>query len=160
MRPINRPAALLPVSAMQTYQISSPRTTHTRPGSCEEAKCKPWKNGWLTIVPKGSPQESLLRSLIGRHAADGLVRHATEEPDAGDGMVGFRFEAGNPCFKASEHRVSLNRPELYLVKDGDWRGSRGLIRRHGKPELWVEDMQETFDAVERRANGRKRKGKV
>lgn len=136
---------------METYSIKSPRSTHTRPGTCAEAACKHYLHGWLTVVPKGSTQEATIRILLGRHAADGLVRHAKEEADQGDGMVGFRFEAGNPCFKASLHRVSLDRPELYLVRGGDWRANTGLVRRHTKPEHWVENMQETLDAVAKRA---------
>ena len=153
-RPINRYAPALPVKAMETYAIKSPRSTHTRPATCEEVGCKPYLAGWITVVPKGTQQEATVRSLLGRHAADGLVRHAKEETSSGDTVATFRFEAGQPCFRASTHRVSLERPELYLVRGGDWRANTGLIRRHTKPEHWVENMQETLDAVARRAGQR------
>ena len=64
--------------------------------------------------------------------------------------VTFRFEAGQSCWRWTEHRIGIDRPEIYLVRGGDWRANTGLIRRHARPEHWVEDMQENLDAVERR----------
>ncbi len=151
MRPINRYPAALPVGAMQTYRIASPRQTHTRPATCAEVGCKAYLKGWVTTVPRGSAQERSLRQFTGRHAPDGLRRDGREISAPGAGQVSFAFAPGSPCFVASEHRASLNRPELFLVRGGDWRGSTGLIRRHTRPEHWVEDMSETLDAVARRA---------
>lgn len=154
MRPVNRYPAKLPVSAMQTYRIASPRATHTRPATCAEVDCKPYLKGWVTSVPKGGPEEQALRRFTGRHAPDGLRRDGREITGVDSANVEFLFNPGSPCFKASTHRASLQRPELFLVRGGDWRGNTGLIRRHVKPEHWVEDMSETLDRVARRAGQR------
>lgn len=154
MRPVNRYPAKLPVSAMQTYKVASPRSTHTRPATCEEVGCAAYLKGWVTTVPRGSDQERSLRQFVGRHAPDGLRRDGKEISDAAAGEVRFIFAPGSPCFRASTHRKSLQRPELFLVRGGDWRANTGLIRRHTRPEHWVEDMSETLDKVARRAGQR------
>jgi hypothetical protein len=151
MRPLQRIQPILPVKSMQTYRISRPVATHTRPGTCVEVDCPDFVNGWDTILP------------VGHGMVDALRRAAMQAVDLGDGAkrkctvtredamtVTFRFEAGQPCFKASTHRVPLDRPENYLVRGGDWRGTTGLIRKHNRPEHWVEDMSETLESVERR----------
>lgn len=157
MRPINRPAALLPAKAMQTYSIKSPTATHTRPATCEEVRCPQWLNGWTTTVPNGSPQQAMLEQVLHGRSPDALKRggrRLADAPGQASGTFSVWFEAGTPCFKASTHRKSLERPEFYTVRGGDWRGSTGLIRRHNKPEHWVEDMQTTLDAVAKRAGHR------
>lgn len=154
MRPINRMPAALPIGAMQTYRVSSPRSTHTRPATCAEVGCAAYLKGWVTTVPRGSDQERALRQYVGRHAPDGLRRDGKEVTAIGSPNVEFLFNPGSPCFKASTHRVSLQRPELFLVRGGDWRANTGLIRRHHRPEHWVEDMSETLDKVARRAGQR------
>ncbi|WP_225840314.1 hypothetical protein [Streptomyces sp. NK08204] len=54
------------------------------------------------------------------------------------GLTVFRFESGQRCF--AEH---YTRPEIYLVRDGDWRGNpTGRRRQHTRPADWVEDMAE------------------
>lgn len=153
-RPINRFPAKLPVTTMQTYAIKAPRQTHTRPATCEEVGCKDFLKGWWTRVPIGSPQEHLIREILRGYAPDGLRRTAKEVTSIGTGMAEWFFDAGNPCFRASNHRKKLDRPELYLVRGGDWRANTGLIRRHNKPEHWVEDMSITLDKVARRAGVR------
>jgi hypothetical protein len=81
---------------------------------------------------------------------DGQLEHAVrssgrpfkelKEP----GKVTFVFEPGTPCFRASVHKLPLEREPLYVVKDGDWRGNpRGTRpRRHARAEYWVEDFAE------------------
>ena len=69
--------------------------------------------------------------------------------DEGVPLTAFRFEAGQRCFRADEHRARLERPEIYLVRDGDWRGNpRGTEpRRHASAADWVDDFanhQETL----------------
>lgn len=154
MRSINRFPAALPVGAMQTYRISSPRQTHTRPATCEEVGCKPYLNGWITRVPLGSPQHEALKRAVGKHPVDGIRRDGRDITSIGSPDAEFLFNPGTPCFKASTHRKSLERPEFYTVRGGDWRANTGLLRRHHKPEHWVEDMQETFDKVARRVGAR------
>ncbi len=148
LRTLSRPIPKLPVLAMRTYAIKSPISTHTRPATCEEAGCMDFLRGWVLVMPRQHGMVPLLRRAA-RQAidmGDGRKRKCTVTQEDGN-TVTFKFDAGQPCVKASEHRVSLNRPENYFVRGGDWRGSTGLIRRHTKPEFWVEDMQERLDQI-------------
>lgn len=151
MRRLNRIVPRLPVEKMQTYRIARPVQTHTRPGSCADVDCPQWANGWKTILPVEHVMVPALRraAMQAVDLGDGRRRKCVVEAEDGRTVV-FRFEAGQPCLKASEHRVRLDRPEIYLVRGGDWRANTGLVRRHTRPEHWVEDMQTTLEQVERR----------
>lgn len=137
MRPVFRPQPALPVHAMQTYSIKAPQTSHWRSATCAEIECAAYLKGWKTILPCNSDLIPLLKRS---------GRKYTEERVDG-GLIEFTFEAGQKCFKASEHKVRIARPEIYVVRGGDWRGSTGIIRRHTQPEHWVEDMQERLDGL-------------
>ena len=128
-----------PVDKMQTYGIKSPISTHTRPGTCEEYGCRDFQKGFTTIVPAGSDKEDLIRQVARGHSPDGIKRVPESQLRDGD-MLHFKYPAGTPCWKTLNHRVSLDRPEFYVVRGGDWRGTTDLIRRHDKPEHWVEDF--------------------
>ena len=39
------------------------------------------------------------------------------EQHVSEGHTYLVFEAGQPCFGASTHRVSIDRPALYVVRD-------------------------------------------
>lgn len=125
----------LPTQAMKTYQVVAPRAPEEdfwRPASCAEVDCPPHLHGWKTILPAG--REDLL------HAARTSGRRHTETRLDG-GLVEFVFEAGQPCFQAHAHRARTARPELYVVRGGDWRGNpHGTERLHTRPEDWVDDF--------------------
>lgn len=151
MRPLNRPTPRLPVTAMQTYGIKSPIETHTKPAHCRDVGCVDYQLGWTFKTIAGTADDRFFRHAC-TGAVDGYRRPFTTSRDGI--FVIFRFEAGTPCRLASKHRASLERPELYVVRGGDWRASTGLIRRHTRPEHWVEDFAETLDANARRAGVR------
>lgn len=151
MRPIQRVNPALPVQAMQTYRVASPVQTHTRPATCPEVGCRHYTNGWKTIVPVGSEHEADVRNAAAG-LLDGYRRHFTERR-AGDGLVEFTFEAEQFCFRVTAHRKSLQRPEFYTVRGGDWRANTGLIRRHTRAEHWVEDFATHQDKLARDING-------
>lgn len=123
----------------QTWRISSPIATHWRPATCDEVDCEPWRNGWLTVVPAGSDLEDIVRRS---------GRAFTEERRP-EGLIAFTFQAGQRCFRTTEHRVPLDRPELYVVRDGDWRGNpRGTPARcYDKAYQWVDDMHGHLDRI-------------
>ena len=120
-----------PVEAYKTYQVTAPRS-HYRPASCAEVDCPDYLNGWQMIVEL--TDERVL------YAVRSSGRRFTET--AGPVTVTFDFEAGGPCQKPSLHRV-LVRPELYVVRGGDWRGNRTGFRRQHKDHVeFVEDFGE------------------
>lgn len=146
MRPLNRIQPKAPPQAYKTYQIVSPLSTHWRTGTCDEAGCLAYRHGWQTNVDEstdlGQRQAHYIRKVSGRR----FTERRTEL-----GLTAFTFEAGQRCFR--EHKVPLDRPELYVVRGGDWRGNpRGEVRKHSSPDAWVNDFGETLDRLDRAAN--------
>jgi hypothetical protein len=138
----------LPAHCTKTYEMRMPRETHTRPATCVEVGCANRAGGWVTVADErtdaGRQVAAWVRRL-GRPVGAALspvvaarVRRYVEER-AADGTTHFTFPAGQECF--TPHRVSLERPALYVVKDGDIRGNpRGTPeRRHVRGADWVED---------------------
>ena len=129
-RPLSRVAPVGPVQAYRTYQVATPRS-HTRPASCEEVGCEAYAKGWTTKLHRMEQAELV-------HTVRSSGRPFTEAHDGPH--VLFVFEPGTRCFRAGQHRVQV-RPEIYVVRDGDWRGNpTGRRRQHDKPEHWVEDF--------------------
>lgn len=140
MRPVNRIAPALPVQAYKTYAVLQPEQTHTRPATCAEAGCEHHENGWTSTFLAGSDDLDFVRRVC-RGDVDGHRRRYVEV-QLPDGFVQLVFEAGQACFRASTHRVSLERPPVCLVRGGDWRGDPTGARPfvHTTPESWVEDF--------------------
>jgi hypothetical protein len=137
MLSVNRIDPAMPVGAYQTYEIRAPRDVRLK-SACERAGCAAWRHGWESVIdestPLGTDQAAYIRSQSGRTFRE-------QRTDAG--LTVFRFEAHQRCF--AEHGT---RPEIYLVRDGDWRGNpTGRQRQHSRPADWVEDMAESLDAV-------------
>lgn len=127
-----------PVGAYKTYAISAPVATHSRPATCEEAGCLNYHNGWITKVPVGSDLEDAIKASGRKWSYVAKVGPNHE----------YTFPAGTECFRSSTHRVPLDRPQLFVVRDGDWRGNdTGRSFRHSRPEHWVEDFAEHQDRI-------------
>jgi hypothetical protein len=124
----------LAVGDYQTYSITAPLSTHFRRATCAEVDCAAYLSGWRVRV-EGLPPQLL-------HVAKTSGRRYVEQSVA-EGETWLVFEAGQLCFKESEHRVRIDRPELYVVRDGDWRGNpTGRVRQHTNAADWVEDFGE------------------
>lgn len=124
----------LPVTAVKTYQVLAPESTHWRSATCAEAGCLSYTQGWRVRLEKLTPAEE----YAVRHSG----RKSTEVSFA-EGTTYLVFEPGQECFKSFEHMLPIGRPGLYVVRDGDpWRGNpRGTQTRvHTKPDFWVEDF--------------------
>ncbi|MEU2510569.1 hypothetical protein [Streptomyces syringium] len=123
---------LLAPGAYQTYSIAQPRDTLVR-AACEQVGCAAWRHGWQSAVDEatelGAQQATYIRQRSGR---------TFREQRTGAGLTVFTFDSGQRCF--AEHRT---RPEIYAVRDGDWRGNpTGRTRLHTKAADWVEDFGE------------------
>lgn len=117
----------------QTFRRSMPLATHWRAASCEEFGCSAFRLGWKTVIPKDSDLIAVLK---------GSGRKYTSERVQGD-LVEFAFEAGQPCFRASTHRIQTDRPAIYL------HGPREYARDHRnvRPDEWQERFVETMDEL-------------
>lgn len=132
MQSVNRIEPAMPVGAYQTYSITSPQDVQVK-AACEQVGCEAWRYGWESAIdettPLGQRQAAYIRTQSGR---------TFREMKRADGLTVFRFEPHQRCF--AEHRT---RPEIYLVRDGDWRGNpTGRQRQHTSPDDWVEDFGE------------------
>ncbi len=141
MRPMNRIQPAGQVQDYKTYQILAPTSTHRRPATCAEIECPNYLKGWRLRV-EGLPPDML-------HAARTSGRKFTELHVA-EGENWLVYEAGQACFKASQHRVPLDKQEIFVVRDGDFRGNpTGNVRKHTRAEHWVEDFAEHQDNLTR-----------
>lgn len=127
----------VPTSVYQTFSIRERPDRMVR-AACEQVGCQGWRHGWQTTVDEttrlGRDQAAYIRHRSGR---------TFREQKTAAGLTVFRFESGQRCF--TEHKT---RPELYVVRDGDFRGNpTGRRRVHQRPVDWVEDMQEQLGKV-------------
>ncbi|MGW1463840.1 hypothetical protein ACWCPT_05730 [Streptomyces sp. NPDC002308] len=123
---------LLAPGAYQTYLIDQPADTLVRT-ACEQAGCEAWARGWESAVDEatelGARQAAYIRAQSGR---------TFREQRTAAGLTVFRFDARQRCF--ADHKT---RPQLFAVRDGDWRGNpTGRVRQHQRPADWVEDFGE------------------
>lgn len=136
MRPLNRITPAAPPTAFQTYRIISPPDRFVR-SACEEVGCSAWLYGWETRVDErtdlGRAQAAYIRQQSGR---------TFRELATAEGLTVFRFEPKQRCF--AEHRT---RPEVFLVRGGDWRRDFGVLRQHKRGADWVEDFAEHQDRL-------------
>jgi hypothetical protein len=141
-----RLAPKLPASAMRTFQVSSPVATHYRRATCDESGCLAYRHGWATMCDErttlGQGQAHYIRKDSGRRFTEARTEL---------GITRFTFEPGQPCFGAAEHRVPLDRPEFYIVREGDWRGNpRGVEPRvHASADDWVDEFANHQDKLAR-----------
>lgn len=142
---VNRISPKSAPGAMKTYSIVRPVETHTRPASCGEVDCVAQAGGWETVVDEtsdlGQRQAHYIRAQSGR---------AHTERHTPTGTV-FVFPPGQQCF--AEHRVDLERPELYVVRPGDWR-QYGQGRQHTGPDSWLNDFGGHLDNLNRTIEGK------
>ena len=143
-RAVFRVPPAMPASAYKTFQVSSPVSTHFRPASCEEAGCLAHAHGWATMCDESSDQGQRQAYYIRKQSGRLFVEARTEL-----GITRFTFEAGQRCFASDDHRVPLERPELYIVREGDWRGNpRGIEPRfHARPADWVDEFANHQDRL-------------
>lgn len=133
----------LAVGDYQTYSIDAPHDRLVKV-ACEQVGCDAYRHGWESTIDEstdlGQRQARYIR---------GESRRTFRELRTAAGLTVFRFEPGQRCF--ADHQT---RPEIYLVRDGDWRGNpTGRTRRHVNAADWQEDFgehqQRIADQIER-----------
>lgn len=141
MEPFRIESRLAP-GLLKTYEIKAPKSTHFRPATCAEFGCEYMREGWQSVIDEstelGRAQAHYIRNKSGRRF--------TEDRNQAPGMTVFRFEAGQSCF--GEHQLRLDKPELYVVRGGDWRGNpTGNSRQHANADDWVDDFANHQDQL-------------
>lgn len=142
MQNLSRIPPVGPAAAYKTYQVLAPKATHFRPATCTEVECPNQALGWRTVIDEntdlGQKQGYYIRKESGRRFVEERMP---------DGLTSFTFEAGQTCF--TDHQVSLERPELFLVRGGDHRGDPTGARpyQHTGPDQWLDDFATHQDGI-------------
>ncbi len=126
-----------PVGGFRSFGM---RTTRTVSATCAEVDCPHWQNGWACVVVPGSEDAGVVEAACdGR--ADGRRRAWARLEPLPKGFVRIWFDPGQPCFKASTHRVPWE--ASWYHRDGDWRGNpSGLVVAHRNARSWVDEFGE------------------
>lgn len=138
-RPLNRPEPILPVTKMVTHAIFAPLATHWRKATCVEVGCLQHHHGWALNTTGLSEGQVVLAKASGR-------RYHVEHDATGAEIL--LFEPGQSCFKVSEHRIRIDRPEVFIQRPGDWRGNPSP---NDKPlifsgaDAWRDSLGTTLD---------------
>lgn len=136
-----RVAPRMTPQAYRSFEVHSPLSTHYRSATCAEVECQHYLSGWLSRIDMSTPL-----GVQQARAIKASGRTFTEESVTGTVVV-LRFAAGQACFQAP-HKVPTGRPELYVVRDGDWRGNpTGRSRKHKQPVLFVEEFEENLSRI-------------
>jgi hypothetical protein len=129
----------LPPGAFKSYTILAPLATHFRKATCEEVGCENHAHGWRLRVEGMQPADLYTAKTCGRRY---------DEVQVAAGETYLVFQAGQPCFAASQHKVRVERPELYVVSGGDWRANPSGERfQHSGSADWVDDFAENQDTI-------------
>lgn len=139
MRPMNRIAPAGPVQGYRTFQILAPTSTHRRKATCAEVDCPQYLKGWRVRLEGLTPELLHTAKNSGRKFTE---LHVSEEENW------LVFEAGQTCFQSARHTVPLDKQEIFVARDGDFRGNpTGNVRKHTRPEFWIEEMGENLSQV-------------
>lgn len=133
MRPRSGVAPRLHAAQRKTYAILAPQQTHFRRATCAEIACEAYTKGWQLHKEILSPE------LL--HTVETAGRSYTEVP-VREGETWLVFPPGQPCFAAAAHRIRLDKPELFVVQGGDFRGNPLNVRPtvHSGADPWVDDF--------------------
>jgi hypothetical protein len=127
-----------------TFGIVSPAATHWRAATCTEVGCA-WEAHGFSITCD-------LRTDLGvkqaRYIRDKAGRAYTHVFTEGGQVITFSFPAGQSCFVA--HRLPLERPAVFVVRNGDHRGAGRLPaarRVFDRPDQWADTFAEHQDKL-------------
>lgn len=143
-RTVNRIAPLMRPDKYKTYQMVMPKATHTRSATCQEVECANYAFGWMVVLDENIPIQAEMandiRLRLGRKYVVSQLNN----------IITFTFPGGQPCF--ADHRVPLERPELFIVKRGyaDPVNESYADPRRGttmRAEDWVDDCQNNQDKL-------------
>jgi len=127
--------------AYRTFAFAAPLETHFRRATCAEVACPAYLHGWRLRVQGLEPADVHTAKNCGRKFVEQRVS-PTE--------TWLVFEAGQPCFQASRHRIRIQEvPELFVVRGGDWRARIGDPYRHANADDWVDDFANHQDKIAR-----------
>lgn len=129
----------MPVGSYKTYAMRSPIQTHFRRATCAEVDCDAFINGWSYRVETLLPEDLYVAKHSGKRY---------RELHIGPNENYIVFEAGQACFGAPQHVISLHRPEFYFVGRGHHSvfSTRNAVPRKDAAE-WLDDFANHQDKL-------------
>ena len=132
------------------YRAIQPRSTHFRPGTCEEARCPHFLKGWQTIIDESS-QFGQAQARYIRVESKREFRATRDQ----QGLTVFVFTPGQKCFR--QHEVFNQRPAFALIGGRevlalDPRNPAhvpGMERLNRIGDDWVDDSKEHLYRLKR-----------
>lgn len=125
------------------FVVNSPLRTHFRAArSCEEAECPRYSNGFRVTLDPGN--ERFERQV----AAIKTSRKGYTVEKLESGLVEFTFPPGQDCFDLPNHRIRLDRDELYGVRESP--DARTVPLKYYQ---WQDDFALHQESVKRRIEG-------
>ncbi len=136
---INRIQPLTDPRAYQTYQWLAPKASHFRPATCEEVECQEYLLGFVVTVDEhtelGQKQAHYIRHDRSRRHEEIRTIDST--------LTEFIFEPGQTGF-GHQHQVQI-RPEIFVKKDGDFRGNPTGRKQILSQQDWKDDFGEHLE---------------
>jgi hypothetical protein len=135
---------------MRSFRIEAPVNTHWRKATCAEVQCPHYLHGWWSEFDESTELGQFQASYVRTSSGRGFRESRTEA-----GLTRFEFLPGQTCFRSDEHHTrDEDIPELYVVRDGDWRGNprRTTPLRLG-PDGWVNEFGENQERLRRIKEG-------
>ena len=129
-------------SEYSTYSVHTPLATHWRKATCEEVNCPQYLNGWGLRIEQVTARDVYTAEHSGRKF---------RRVQVGPGETWLVFEAGQPCFRASAHRKKIERPELFVLRRGDFRAPGDPVKLGASSWLdsFGENQENLSAAIER-----------
>lgn len=140
----NRATPGLPVQNMRTYDIFVPADGF-RPATCAEYECPGYLNGWSSTIDESTALGQFQAGYIRNESKRGFAEHRNDA-----GMTVFQFHPGQKPFGDGHdrHRIRVDTPEIYRLRDGDWRGNptRKAVMLPSAQD-WVDDLGENQERL-------------
>jgi len=140
-RQLNRNTPELGPEHMRTHAILAPLATHFRKATCEEVECEHYAHGW------GVPAKHLTEQDLHDIKASGRAYTKVQIKEGEDHLW---FAPGQPCFRASIHVIRIDRPELFVVRDGDWRGNprKTETQVFSSADSWADSLNTNLEQLQ------------
>jgi len=124
---------------LRTFAILAPTATHWRPASCAEAGCDRYRNGYEIRIDASSPDPLTVARLVYLRSRKHGVRMEEYRAERSDWVV-FRVPPGERVFgHEGQHRIRVDRPELFAVHDP----AAGTYLHRGRAN-GADDWQDQF----------------
>ncbi len=141
----DRSGKSLEPAAFTSFGMRAPLHTHFIELPCSVAQCYRYVHGWTTTLDPGREEHlPLIQHIVSGRSG----RRYTRGENTPEGYMTFHFAPGQPCFRNSHHERDWERPELYVVRRGDFRTPHSQREpRQMSFDNWIEAFDSNQNAL-------------